>query len=82
MKAYALFLTQNNDNKKLFSIELADTLRRHNAGVVMSGFNPIRYAARLVFAYKNERDACAATVGKLGIDYETRDDAIIPDGYL
>ena len=82
MRAYALFLTQKNDNKKLFSPKLARILRNHNAGVVLEGFNPIEYCACLCFAYKTERDACAAEVGKLGIDYETRDDAIIPDGYL
>ena len=82
MRAYALLLTQKNDNSKLFSPKLAGILRRHNAGVVMSGYDPIIYAACLVFAYKAERDQCAAEVGKLGIDYETRDDAIIPDGYL
>lgn len=82
MRAFAILLTHKNSNRKLFSPTLARVLRRHNAGVVLEGYNQAEFAACLVFAGRVERDECAAEIGKLGVDYVTRDDAIIPDGYL
>ena len=82
MRAYAILITQDNSMRYLMNKEFANMLKTYKAGVVMNGYDPVRFLSCLVFKTKAQRDKCAEELKKRGVNYITRDDAIIDDGYL
>lgn len=82
MRAYAIFIHQNNDHTLLFSQTFIEIIKKNGGGVVLEGYNMVEYIACIVFKTKARRDICAGELLNLKVNFTTRNDAIIPDGYL
>lgn len=79
MKAYAILIHQSNNMALLANKRTADLIKKYKHAAVWQGYNQTKYVACLVSKTKRNRDILAGELAKLGITYDTRDDAIVPD---
>ena len=80
--AYALLIHRKNDIGVLVKPSTADIIRRTNGFVVMDGYNMFKYISCLAFKTRLNRDKCAQLLEQIGIDFDTRDDALVDKRYF
>lgn len=78
IQCYAILIRQSNPENVLFSDGVANAIKANNGAVVLTGYNLVQYVACVVFKSLMERERCASMFDQMNIDFDTKDDAIIP----
>lgn len=78
IQCYAILIRQSNPEDVIFSEKVTNAIKTNNGAVVLTGFNLMHYVACIVFKTLMERERCASMFDQMNIDFDTRDDAIIP----
>ena len=78
IQCYAILIRQSNPEDVIFSEKVTNAIKTNNGAVVLTGFNLMHYVACIVFKTLMERERCASMFDQINIDFDTRDDAIIP----
>lgn len=78
---FALLIKHENDATKLISQNALNAIKANNGAVIWEGYNMLKYVQCLVFKTRLQRDRCASKFEQLGIDFDTRDDAVIDERY-
>lgn len=81
MKVYAILVSADNSDGLIMSDAMVDIVKQHRAGIVMNGFDFMKYSACLVCDTRAERDSLADKMRNLGIKLDMRDDGYIDDEY-
>ena len=79
---YAILILQRNKENVLFSDGVANAIKECNGAVVLTGYNVNKYVTCVVFQKLMERNRCASMFDQLKIEFDVKDDAIIPEEFM
>lgn len=82
VRCYALLVKHTEHAYEFLMSKTASTfLNKHKMAIVQYGYDPVKYLTCMVFKTRLNREQVACFLSQNGIEYITRDDALIAKEY-